>query len=370
MEKKNEIISVFQYVILGTFIGTSMYEGTASVFLFFNASHDSWIATILSLIIGFIPLFLIIKIINYEPTKNIIDKINTLFTKKLAFIVNFLLALYVFILFSCIDWTIVNFTALKYLTETPEMFIAFILIVPTLYMTYKGIATICRSSEILFYIIFFFYVFVTIVLSKYINIENLKPFLSSGFLCPLKESIHFLCYTIFPFIILTIIPKSNIKDNHKLTKYLVFSYSFTLLINVLITFVIETVIGVDLAKIYRYPSYYVHKKILIASVIENVENFTTTHWIFSMFMTSCLCLHYLYIYFNQLFHIKKEKFKLVFLIFPIILSTIFILKTFYNVNAGLNFINKTFSSVFTIGLFIIIIILNISIFLKKMKKIK
>lgn len=368
MQNRNNKINVWQFAVLMTFLGNGLFEGVSAIFLFYNAKQSAPFTALVATILGLIPMFLIYKLINYEPDKNLIEKIETLFSKKIASIINLIVAIIVVFILTFNLWLIVNFSYVKYLSQTPPTFLAILFLIPAIYTVYKGIEGIVRSGEVLFFIVLIFHFIITQSLSKNIDVANVLPLFEVGIPTIIISAIQFMSYTITPFLLVLIIPKNKIIDNHKLKGYYIGGYLFSMMTMVLVSFMVMSIIGPNLATMYRFPLYYVMKKIQIIGVIENVENIFATHWVFNMYITICMSIYYLHTYSVAKLKPKSDKMKtaLIFLIaiIPILLNENF----FYSSFNGLKFLEHIFPLLAGLGSLLIFILLVYLIHRKKKRK--
>lgn len=354
---KNKI-NTFQTFVICYFIGSSLFQGIAELFLYEQARQNSILAILLSLLIGFIPLILIFYIINYEPNKDIIEKINSLFG-KFGHLINFLLMLLISTILTITLWQILNFAEIKYLTGTPPFFVGILFLIPVIYASSKGIETIARSSEILFFLATLFFITISLSLLSFADLENLLPFMEKGIKPVFKGAITFLPYTISPLILLTIIPKNNIIHNESLFKKITFGYLAAFISLAFVSFIIISTLGIELANIYRFPSYIVIKKIRIPGFLENTENILSLHWIFNMYINLCMCFYYMTIYFKKEFKIKKYNILFIILIAYLILK----IRDYFLFSSVVTIvlIKKYFINFVSIPIFIIILLISIKI---------
>ncbi|MFA5603825.1 MAG: endospore germination permease [Bacilli bacterium] len=368
MGAKNNKISAFQFTVLGVLISASLFEGVASVFALESSMQNSWLTLIIASFIGFIPIGLIIYIINYEPDKNIIEKINHLFGPLLGNIINFILTICVFVILITTLWSLVNFSEVKYLTETPPIFIGVVFMITAIYAVIKGIETIARSGEVLMYLYILFQVLIVLALVANIDIDNLFPIMEKGFSPILQSSVKFLTYIIPPFMLITIIPKSDVEENKKLTKYLINGYIISMFIMLLSFLVIITVVGPHLADLYRFPSYYVIKKIHLTGFLENLENILSILWVITMYLCVCMSLHYTSTYVNKLFKVKNDWKRVIGIVIIAIIAIYFQNKYYYSSVIGIIIAKNTFPYVVGLTSAILIVIISIKIFFTNKSK--
>lgn len=368
MGSKNNKISAFQFAVIGFLSGASLFEGVASVFLLESSMQNSWITVIIALIVGLLPLGLILYVINYEPEKNIIEKINHLFGPIIGNIINIILIGVTFVILITNLWSLVNFAEVKYLTETPATVIAILFMTTVVYSTIKGIETIARSSEVLLYLFIIFQIFVTFALIGNLEIDNLFPIMEKGISPILNGSFKFITYVIPPFILLTIIPKSMVENNKKITKYVINGYVISLLVMLLSIFVVVSVVGPNLADLYRFPSYYVMKKIHLTGFFENLENILSILWVINMYICMCMSLHYISTYLNKVFKINSDRKRVISIIAVAAIAIYLKDKYYYSSVVGILIARNIYPYIVGVAGLIIISIISIKIFFSKKSK--
>lgn len=63
-------------------------------------------------------------------------------------------------------------------------------------------------------------------------------------------------------------------------------------------------VGYEITSMYKYPEYFIMKKVSIGNAIDNVENFLSVVWIYNLFVCGMMCLHYLKEYVSLLINKK------------------------------------------------------------------
>lgn len=365
MEEKNNVISTFQFAVIVALIADSFFVGIGISNIFNSAMQDAWIVSLVSLVIGFIPILILIYIINYKPEMNIFEKNKSLFGNVIGNIANLILCIFVLFSMVIVLTSTTAFSNTMYLTKTPSIIISLVFILPAVYAVIKGIETIGRTSEFLFFLAVIIVSFIVFGLYPHFKFDLLKPILADGIKPIVKSSIMFMSYNLSPLILLTIIPKNNIKDNKNLWKYFIFGYIISVTLMFLVYFIIPGVITPKLASIYRFPAYYVQRKISIGAAINNVENITSIHWFFNTFVHITMSIYFLTIYFKDLFKIKKEKI-LNCVSFAIVILTLWITsKVFKNPNELLHLMKNLFPNFISSILLFILLITSLLIFTKK-----
>lgn len=370
MEDRDSKISVAQFFALGIMVGNALFVGIGNVILIQIVRENVWLNAIIGLVLGILPILLLVKIMNYQPSLNLIDKIKTLFSPVISHIINFLLFLFVTFTLIITIWSATDFALTKYLSETPFIFVAFLFIIPTIYAVTKGIETICRSNQLLFIISLFIHIVITASLLQSINPSNVTPILADG-INPLFEGVpKFIAYCCTPFITLLMVPKNQIEKPKKTSRYFVLGYICSAAFMVMILFNIMSSLGIEIASLYRYPEYYVIKKVTIANVFDKVENFLTVHWFFNLFSVHMLSLYYSTSYLTNIFKIKNNKTKKILIIAIGLIVIIFVDRIFPSSTWGRYFMNTYFPWFVSLPLLGLIILISFKTFFSKKKQLK
>jgi spore germination protein KB len=368
MEEKNNIISAFQFGILTFFLTGGLFVGMGIVSIFSLNARDAWISVLISPIICIIPTLLLIAIINYRPDKNIFEKIKLLFGKWIGTFINLILMAYVLFLVVQVLWSNSSFAITMYLTKTPEYFVAGIFIIAAVFAVIKGIEAIARMGEILFFITIIILLMIVCSLSFQINLDNYKPMLINGITPVIKLSLNFTSYLITPLIMMSVIPKNCIVKTKSTTWFLLGGLFLGIMLIFAVFFLIPGVMTPELASIYRFPAYYVLRKINIGDVINNVENFLAMHWYFNTFILVTMGLHFLTKEIEDLFKIKKVKKKNITAIIIAIVAFYLSGHIFSNSTVAIKFMKYSFPQFFSGSLLILVIIISFLILIRGNKK--
>ena len=182
---------------------------------------------------------------------------------------------------------------------------------------YKGIETIGRSALFMFYISVILFFLNSLALVKYIEIENLKPLFVSGIVPIIKSSIHFIAYSIFPILFLSIVPKNN--ESYKAyNKKLIIGYIISSLSIMVILLFVTTVFNYQYTSLFNYPVYFILKKVEY-EFLSNAENILSLFFIIDYFFTILTYMYLIKYYLKNELNFKDKKLNITF-----ILVTIFI----------------------------------------------
>ena len=281
-----EYTSLFILTYLSSSIGLSLYTTIK------YASIDSYIGVLIGSIIGIIPLLIYLYILNYEKELNIQNKINNLLGKTLGTIINYILALLFLVIAITIVFNLSNFIVSQYLSETNILYIMIILGITLFFTLNKEIETISRISSIFLIILIPIFLLAVFSVKKDIHLDNLKPILEFGLKGPIKAGLINSLLTTIPCFSLLTIPKNNITNKAKTSKYIIIGFIVASSILFFISLVSSSILGAYLINIFQYPAYIALKKASLFRFIDRVENFFSIAWILSSFIAIITCLNY------------------------------------------------------------------------------
>ena len=350
-----EVFSIFVLSIVSSTIGLSLYM-TIKI-----ASIDSYIGVIIGTIIGIIPFLIFLLIFNYKKDKTIYDKNTYLFGNIFGNIINYLLTILFFVVASTLLFNLGNFIVSQYLVDTPLIYILIILGLILFYILNKGIEAISRISIIFVIIFILFFIFGSFTLTGEVKLDNLKPILEFGIYKPIIAGLINSLITTMPFFTILIIPKDNIRDKEKNTKYLIIGYIISSIILITISFLPCAILGKYLINLYQYPGYISLKKISLFKFIDRIENFLSFHWIISSIIAIVMSLYYVKS------NIKKNDNNKILNIIICMLMVFLSYKLFKNNTVFNNYIYHVYPYIL-IGIFSIFVIASINIIIRKLLK--
>lgn len=353
-EKINSLQFVNTYIlcIISASIGLSLFTTIKLT------GHDSYIGTLLGIFMGLIPLFFFLYIFNYKKDLPLYEKTIYIFGKILGNIINIIITLLYFVISITVLFNLGNFIVSQYLADTPLLLVLSVFIIIIYHILNKGIETITRVSSICIVIVLSLFLFSFICLSQEFQISNLKPILEHSLRNPILGGFINMLIALSPMYTLLIIPKNNLVDKEKITKYICIGYFISGLVVFSVSILSNGVLGKYLIELYQYPGYTSLKKISLFSFIDRIENFISLHWILSSFINLSMIL-----YFIKTNLKRKENSKILNIILCILVVTISY-KVFNNNTMFNNYSYKTYPY-FCGALIIIFLIITIAIFIKK-----
>ena len=299
-------LSTLQFCSIEYFLILANNVGLTTYILFHYARQDGIISIVLGTLLGLIPLYIYLKIMNTNPELNIFEKIDLKF-KKVGKIISFVLVMGV-AFFTAINYNnLIDFISSQYLSKTPQIAIALAFLPAIVYILCKGTTVIGRTVFILL-LISASLVFLTIIgLFWQIRLENILPILENGIKNPIVCSLIYVTYNITPLFLLTVIPKNEIIDKDNFNKRVIITYIIGNLVVLMIFFLTLSVLGTNLANLYQYPEYDVLKKVSLIGFIERTESTISLRWAFYVFTITVIGILFIHKYVKHVFKIKNDK---------------------------------------------------------------
>ncbi len=256
------------------FLARSSMFGIGSFLIFRNCGADAWLPIILGTLLGIIIIYIYSKLKELLRGKTLKDALKNTLIGKIYLFIFILFYLYLMtIILSLIPLFVNSF----YLLDTPKIIINIPFLLITLYITFKGKFVLENLSNLLCVFSIAIIIFFAFLLTKYFNIEELFPILTTNTKNIILTSLIYAAITSIP-LILTIDYHNDLKDNIK--NYLLAASSI-----ILIGLCTTLALGRNLIRVYSFPEYAVLKQIKYLNFIENIENISSFIWYFDLFIT-------------------------------------------------------------------------------------
>lgn len=299
--KLSQLMIVLYFICHGSLLGAT----TNAMFIF--SREDSWMVPILSSIIGFIPFYLSIHLMNKFPDQNIFEIIESQFGKIMGKIINIILIGFISSYAMIFFWNLTNFISSQHLYNTPQTFIAILFTIPITYLLSKGIQVILRSSTIIFFLSFIFFSITAVALIPQIQISNIFPIMADGIISPFKSLFAAIGYLVLPLFMITCIPKKSFEKHEHFSKNMILAYFLVQLTIILIVFCILSIFGIELTLLYQYPEFQILRRVSLGGFIERVESTLSIQWILDLLMMITFICYFIKVGISHIFQLKEKK---------------------------------------------------------------
>ncbi len=349
------------------FLCQGCFLGIATSNIFREAKTSTPLAVIIGIIVSIIPLLLIMYILKNTKGEGIVDTINIIFGNNVGKIINFIISIVCGFIASFILYNFISFIDVEYMPETSKIFIACFLFIMFSYILSKGIVSICKSSQILFYINIVPIALTIIGITSNVDFSNLFPIFEGGTAGILKGSLIYAVFAAFPIFLVTLVGKSIVTDEKKYKKSIIIYYIIGCLNILLLTVLALLSLGINIISLIKYPEYNLLTQIKIFYIFERVQNIFAIQFCFNIIITSLMCMMYILKTFEKTFN-KEKVTKISSIVIPLIIC-IASLKIFPNVTVANTFYMNIFPYLLSavIGSFVLIIFFRI-LYLKMKKK--
>ena len=358
-------IEISNYSSLLFFMTKACFLGICSNNLYNIARQDSWISILIGGIFGIIPLLIYYNLIRKFPNKNIFEIINHVFNKKIGFIINTILTVFILIFGAIIFYNLVDFISSQYLYKTPKLAIMVMFAICFYYLINNGIQAIARTSTALIYLFIFLFLISIIGLAFQLDFSNILPINEYGITPILKGGYQVLSLNVLPIFLLTIIPYNKVDNkNNKFIKYSLISYILSIIVIFSINLFILSIYGINLAILFQYPEFHLLKRLSLIGFIERFEDVLSIQWIFGYIVAIVLSLYVVKKHIISFFKNKHDK-KHVFIDIIINIALIIVTLNIYPNNTLANTFQLKYFGILTSIFFLLIPIIILIISNKK-----
>lgn len=280
------MINKSQYNYLSFFITRVLFIGGGFSFMFNKLGNSTIVSSLLGMLLGYFLLYIFYK-----------KGINSIIKYFITIIILFINVLGCSVLSN--DYL---------LTNTPTIFIILLFIFICFYGS-KDIKIIGRVSFILFFITLFIIIMASVgLVNKYdysFNIGNDN-----------------ILFGIILFATLTLLPNLLIIDYSYGYRFYDISKGYIIgcLSNINIMVFIKGILGIKMAKLIRFPEYFILKHVNLFGFVKNIEGILVMEWIVTIILSGMVCINIL----------RKKKIS-IYIISSIVILILIILNSNYNI---------------------------------------
>ena len=353
-------MSNFELASMNYFLTRAFLIGATFNFFIQIIKQDSWILPIIGFVFHVLIILIINYIINYKPEYDFADKLLNLFSNKWGIILITIIIVAQFSLLVINYLGMIGFVQNLFLNKTPLIVINILFGLTIFYISIKGINTISRTSNILFYISVFIVILSFIGLIHVFDLNNLRPSFTLPTSDYLKGFNFFYSFSILPIMLLTSIPKDYIK-NPKIKKTLMLSSLVSCISIFLIVFQTISTFGYELVSLYKYPEFVTLKHFSLIPLMTRFESILVLPLIFDGFVYCMITIYFIVSSIKSISkNINTNTLYLLLCLALIAISTIISRYSIYIYSTILDYLPVIFGSIITILIIIICVKIKIN----------
>lgn len=315
-----------------------------------HAKQDAWIVVLLALILGFAMLWLHTELQSCYPDKNLAEINVILFGKLCGGFITLTFAGY-FIWISTLNFSeFAELIVITSLPDTPLLAIQLSFVLVIVYLTFKNIEVLGRLGELLMPITIFglFSIFLFLIASGKIHINNLQPVLAKGWGPILKEA--YPTFSTFPYgeDVVFLMYYCYVNESNAIRKYAFAAIALLGGMLTISTILILTVLGVTITEAATIPLIEVTKMINIANIITNIDAIAVVTIFIGGLFKSMLFFYGSVLALTTLFKLKREAVIIAMAIFLVCANLTAIPNFIFHRFVGISFTNSYIQELYTI----------------------
>ncbi|OMG49988.1 spore gernimation protein [Paenibacillus macerans] len=272
-----------------------------------SARQDAWIAGLIGIGAGLPLVWMMAKLVNLYPQKNLTEIIETVLGKWVGKIVSLLLVVSFFSAPTAVMNDLGDFMTTQLIPETPIEAIIILFGAVVLMGVRLGVEVIARSAELLFPWFLLLYFLLVVLVAFNIDPRHLQPVLENGFPPIWQAGFTFLSVAFLPHIALLLTLPASLSRPALFGKGIVLGSLIGSLMLVAVITLAILVLGVEVTSKSLYPSYVLAQKIDIGHFLQRVETIMAIMWFFSLYFRITLYLSSITVSLAQIFNLKDYR---------------------------------------------------------------
>jgi spore germination protein KB len=194
------------------------------------------------------------------------------------------------------------------MSQTPNLFVAAIIMLTIIYGVIVGIETLCRASEILFPLMIFglFMAILFLIITRgVIKLDKLLPMFENGLFFPIKKGWRLITFPYGELIAFTMLYK-DVNEPKKIKKYAVLAVISEGIMLSIINLLFITALGVSYASISTFPLLETLRLIKIGGFLERLDILIIVTMVVAGFMKISLFMYFGTLGVTQVFKLKSR----------------------------------------------------------------
>ncbi|MBD3920766.1 endospore germination permease [Paenibacillus sp. PR3] len=269
-------ISAAQVAVLSFMAVTATSLLTAPTVASSVAKQDMWLSPILASTVGFLIVWLLVKLNQAYPNQTLIEYMKKLLGRPLGVTIGLLYLLFIIQTTANVLRQFTDFIKMTFLLTTPALVIAGSMILVCALIVRGGVETVARFATLLLPVVVVLILMLYMPTIKDINAHNFEPVLSEGMTPPLKGAFRLMSWVpVFTFMNFYLPFVSN--KRHMLGWAFGSVAIFTVIL--FVTFIFVYAILGDATPIYVYPFMVLARFISLTEFFEHLESLVMMVWV-------------------------------------------------------------------------------------------
>lgn len=275
-------ITPFQFMLLAAMftIGTTILVIPST--LVHYAQQDAWISVIVGMVMSALLIGLYVKLAGQYPGLDWISLNEKLLGRWAGTACSLFWVIAALQSVPEVLYYLGQFMVTQIMPETPALAFTCIFTVIIAIGLQFGMATLARAAQIFFPILAALFLFLIVMLTPEMRVENIQPILQTSWAKIMHGAIMYFSYSGLPLIFLLMIFPSRITRKDKAGQAFVAGAMLGGVFLLVITMTAVLVIGESAAN-EAYPSYVLAKKFNVGGFITRLEVFMATIWFITLY---------------------------------------------------------------------------------------
>ncbi|GIQ71080.1 GerAB/ArcD/ProY family transporter [Xylanibacillus composti] len=259
--------------------------------LVYIAKQDAWISVPIAIAVYLLIVLLYMPLANrlngiafHEHVTSILGK----WLGSMSIIV--FIAAFPFFIFTLVLRDLGDFITGVMMPETPPEAVYLLMLFAVFYVVHKGITSIGRTAEILFFLVLFLFVVLTVSLFPSVELEQILPVYENGFKPIMLASLSLIAFPYYEGVLFLFL-SAHMQDVRKWKKAVVWSGLLSGGMFFVTLFMVIVVLGHEVVADLVYPSYFVVRTISIGIFYERFEVMVAVLWYITIFFRMSLLLY-------------------------------------------------------------------------------
>ncbi|MFC5647870.1 endospore germination permease [Paenibacillus solisilvae] len=270
------------------------------------AKQDGWIAAIVGIVLGILPLLIYIALGTRFPNQSLMEYCERILGKWAGKFVGLLFFSFFFLLAALVLRNVGDFITTIIMPETPIQVVHLVFLIVIMMGISLGLEVIGRASEIFLpWVIFLIFILITFLIPQ-IDFDRIQPVFEAKMTSILHGSLSVLSIPYLEMVVFLML-YPYIRQNKKVGKALIKGGLLGGGIIVILTLCCILVLGWDFTSRHTFPSYTLAKKIHVGEFLQRIEVLVAIIWFLTIFFKLAVCFYASVLGLAQIFNLSSYR---------------------------------------------------------------